>query len=111
MVKAKEYRAKIRRLKREFEAAHEAGMLALQKGDYAALDKAVVKERLILEEQAEVIADARRTFEQRTTRKRKGARSGEWQRRSRIRYRRGHRISVSVGARGARSRLAVVAVP
>jgi hypothetical protein len=69
--KPKGHRAKVRQLKREFDAAHQAGMAGLRRGDYAALDKAVEKERVILEKQAELIADSRRVFKQPAGPKRK----------------------------------------
>jgi hypothetical protein len=71
--KTKGRRAQVRRLKREFDAAHQSGMASLRKGDYAALDTAIAKERRILNEQAELIAASRRAFKDRTTPKRKAA--------------------------------------
>jgi len=71
--KTKGQRAKVRRLKREFDATHQSGMVSLRKGDYAALDAAIAKERGILKEQAELIAASRRAFKDRTTPKRKAA--------------------------------------
>jgi hypothetical protein len=64
--KPKPQRAKVRRLKRDFDAAHQIGMAGLRSGDYAALDKAIAKERVILKEQAKLIADSRRAFKERT---------------------------------------------
>src|SRR5262245_5824280 len=64
--KPKAQRAKVRRLKREFDKAHQIGMAGLRSGDYAALDTSVAKERLIIKEQAELIADSRRAFRERT---------------------------------------------
>ena len=69
--KRKPNTAKVRRLKHEFDEAHKIGMAGLREGDYAALDKAVAKERVILEEQAELIADSRRAFKEQTRSKRK----------------------------------------
>jgi hypothetical protein len=64
--KPKAQRAKVRRLKREFDEAHRIGMAGLRSGDYAALDKSVAKERVIIKEQAELIADSRGAFKERT---------------------------------------------
>ena len=69
--KPKAHRAKVRQLKREFDEAHEVGMAGLKRGDYATLDQAIARERALIEEQAELIADARRAFEDRPRPKRK----------------------------------------
>jgi hypothetical protein len=70
-VKPKAQTAKVRRLRREFEEAHEVGMAGLRRGDYRVLDTSIAKERVIIAEQAELIADSRRAFKERTGRKRK----------------------------------------
>jgi hypothetical protein len=59
-------RVSVRQLKREFDAAHQAGMASLEQGDYSALAKAIAKERAILEEQADLTADSRRAFKERS---------------------------------------------
>ena len=69
--KPKARAAKVRQLKREFDAAHQAGMADLRRGDYAALDKSIKKERVLIKEQAELIADSRRAVKERPGPKRK----------------------------------------
>ena len=51
-------RAKARRLKQEFDAAHRQGMDALKKGDYAKLGKAIETERVVVKEQAAIAEKA-----------------------------------------------------
>ena len=46
-------------------------MAGLKRGDYAALEKSIVRERVLIKEQAELIADSRRAFKKATGRKRK----------------------------------------
>jgi hypothetical protein len=69
--KPKARSAKARRLKHEFDEAHKLGMAGLKRGDYAALEQAIAKERVVLKEQAELIDDSRRAFKQRQWTKRK----------------------------------------
>jgi hypothetical protein len=62
--KPKARAAKVRQLKREFDAAHQAGMAGLRRADYAALDKSIKKERVLIQKQAALIADSRRAVKE-----------------------------------------------
>jgi hypothetical protein len=48
-------RARIRELKAEFDAAHEAGMASLEAHDYEGLGDAISRERELIEEQASML--------------------------------------------------------
>ena len=52
-----------RNLKRAFDKAHQAGMTGLRTGDYAALAKAIRRERTIIRKQAALISNSRATWE------------------------------------------------
>jgi hypothetical protein len=57
-----ELKAQMTRLKAAFDEVHEAGMSALDAGDYGAFGAAIDREREIIQQQTDLFKDARSHF-------------------------------------------------
>jgi hypothetical protein len=57
-----ELKARLKRLKAAFHEVHEAGMSALEAGDYGGLGAAIDREREIIQQQTDLFKEARSHF-------------------------------------------------